>query len=148
MCCSLAFMVQRGWPMLPVRGDGMAGLCFLWLLGNVLLYCAYAAVALLLVGLTRNMATALSGWGCLRARPGFCGRPFPIDGAPLLARCGIGSPFSSRLCKTRCRHALHGRTCKPHALVFGRTAAVYPDSFGRALALPPSRQHTQCLGQR
>ncbi|MEN9465442.1 MAG: hypothetical protein RL217_1623 [Pseudomonadota bacterium] len=80
-----------------VRGDGMAGSVLLWLLGNVLLYSAYAAVALLLVGLTRNMATALSGVGLFAGTSlAFCGATFPIDGAPLFARVWHTlSPFSS-----------------------------------------------------
>lgn len=80
-----------------VRGDGMAGSLLLWLFGNVLLYCAYAAVALLLVGLTRNMATALSGVGLFAGTSlAFCGATFPIDGAPLFARLWHAlSPFAS-----------------------------------------------------
>src|SRR5690554_2512303 len=70
-----------------IRGDGVPGSLIALLLGNVLLYCAYAALALLLAALAPDMSTALSGVGLYAGTSlAFCGATFPIDGASLFAR--------------------------------------------------------------
>ncbi len=70
-----------------IRGDGVPGSLIALLLGNVLLYCAYAALALLLASLAPDMSTALSGVGLFAGTSlAFCGATFPIEGASLFAR--------------------------------------------------------------
>lgn len=70
-----------------VRGDGVPGSLTALLLGNVLLYCAYAAFALLIAALAPDMSSALSAVGLFAGTSlAFCGATFPIDGATLFAR--------------------------------------------------------------
>lgn len=70
-----------------IRGDGVPGSLIALLLGNILLYCAYAAMALLFAALAPDMSTALSGVGLYAGTSlAFCGATFPIDGASLFAR--------------------------------------------------------------
>ena len=59
-----------------LRGDGVVGSLGLLMLGQPLFYLACAAVALLFVGLTRDMGTALA----------FSGATFPVVDAPLFTR--------------------------------------------------------------
>ena len=70
-----------------LRGDGVAGSLGLLLLGQPLFYLACAAVALLLVGLTRDMGTALSAIGLsIGTALAFSGATFPVVDAPLFTR--------------------------------------------------------------
>lgn len=70
-----------------IRGDGIAGSITALLLGQFLMYCAYAAFGLLVTGLIKNMGTALSGVGLYAGTSlAFCGATFPIEGASLFAR--------------------------------------------------------------
>lgn len=65
-----------------VRGDGIAGSVFMLMLGYATMYAAYIGVALLFVGATRNMATALSLTGIYTGVAlAFSGGTFPITGA-------------------------------------------------------------------
>jgi len=67
------------------------------LAGQLLMYCAYAAIGILLTGVTRNMATALSAVGLYAGTSlAFCGATFPIEGSALFARVWhYLLPFSS-----------------------------------------------------
>ena len=80
-----------------IRGDGIPGSLSALLLGNVLLYCSYAAIALMIAALAPDMSSALSGVGLYAGTSlAFCGATFPIDGASLFARIWHHSiPFSS-----------------------------------------------------
>lgn len=70
-----------------IRGDGIAGSLWVLLVGQLLMYSAYAAIGLMLSGLVRNMGTALSGVGLYAGTSlAFCGATFPIDGASWFAR--------------------------------------------------------------
>lgn len=70
-----------------LRGDGVAGSMGLLMLGQPLFYLACAAVALLLVGLTRDMGTALSAIGLsLGTALAFSGATFPVVDAPVFTR--------------------------------------------------------------
>ncbi|MDO4682418.1 MAG: ABC transporter permease [Lautropia sp.] len=70
-----------------VRGDGIAGSAVVLMLGYAALYLAYAAMAVLLVGLTRNMATALSLTGMYTGVAlAFSGGTFPLIGGPLFTQ--------------------------------------------------------------
>jgi len=70
-----------------LRGDGVAGSLGLLLLGQPLFYLACAAVALLFVGLTRDMGTALSAIGLsIGTALAFSGATFPVVDAPLFTR--------------------------------------------------------------
>src|SRR5690554_3336949 len=70
-----------------IRGDGIPGSLTALLLGNVLLYCAYAAIALMIAGMAPDMSSALSAVGLYAGTSlAFCGATFPIDGASLFAR--------------------------------------------------------------
>lgn len=70
-----------------LRGDGIAGSVVALLLGQFLMYCAYAAFGLMVTGLIKNMGTALSGVGLYAGTSlAFCGATFPIEGASLFAR--------------------------------------------------------------
>src|SRR5690554_6278786 len=80
-----------------IRGDGIPGSLTALLLGNVLLYCAYAAIALMIAGMAPDMSTALSAVGLLAGTSlAFCGATFPIEGASLFARIWHHSlPFTA-----------------------------------------------------
>lgn len=80
-----------------IRGDGLPGSLTALLLGNILLYCAYAALALVLASLAPDMSTALSAVGLLAGTSlAFCGATFPIEGASLFARIWHHSlPFTA-----------------------------------------------------
>lgn len=70
-----------------IRGDGIPGSLGILFLGQALMYCAYAAIGMMLAGVIRNMGTALSGVGLYAGTSlAFCGATFPIDGASLFAR--------------------------------------------------------------
>jgi ABC-2 type transport system permease protein len=70
-----------------LRGDGVAGSLALLMLGQPLFYLACAAVALLFVGLTRDMGTALSAIGLsIGTALAFSGATFPVVDAPLFTR--------------------------------------------------------------
>ncbi|MCX2919462.1 ABC transporter permease [Stenotrophomonas rhizophila] len=70
-----------------VRGDGIAGSTLLLMLGQPLFYLACAAVALLFVGLTRDMGSALSAIGLsIGTALAFSGATFPVVDAPLFTR--------------------------------------------------------------
>lgn len=70
-----------------LRGDGVAGSLALLMLGQPLLYLASAAVALLFVGVTRDMGTALSAVGLsIGTALAFSGATFPVIDAPLFTR--------------------------------------------------------------
>ena len=70
-----------------LRGNEVHGSASLLVLGHVLLYAAYASMALLLIGATKTMGTALS-LATLYAGTSlaFSGATFPIEGASLFAR--------------------------------------------------------------
>lgn len=73
--------------MAYVRGDGVAGSLVLLMLGQPLLYLASAALALLFVGVTRDMGTALSAVGLsIGTALAFSGATFPTIDAPLFTR--------------------------------------------------------------
>src|SRR5690554_5579687 len=70
-----------------VRGDGIPGSLTALLVGSFLLYCAYAAFALLFAAVAPDMSSALSAVGLFAGTSlAFCGATFPIDGASLFAR--------------------------------------------------------------
>ncbi|HAI45231.1 MAG TPA: ABC transporter permease [Stenotrophomonas sp.] len=70
-----------------LRGDGVAGSVWLLMLGQPLFYLACAAVALLFVGLTRDMGTSLSAIGLsIGTALAFSGATFPVVDAPLFTR--------------------------------------------------------------
>jgi ABC-2 type transport system permease protein len=70
-----------------LRGDGIAGSLTLLMLGQPLFYLACAAVALLFVGLTRDMGTSFSAIGLsLGTALAFSGATFPVVDAPLFTR--------------------------------------------------------------
>ncbi len=70
-----------------VRGDGIAGSALLLMLGQPLFYLACAAVALLFVGLTRDMGSSLSAIGLsIGTALAFSGATFPVVDAPLFTR--------------------------------------------------------------
>ncbi len=70
-----------------VRGDGVAGSLVLLVLAQPLLHAASAAYAVLFVGLTRDMGTALSTVGLtLGTALAFSGATFPVIDAPLFTR--------------------------------------------------------------
>jgi len=70
-----------------LRGDGIAGSALLLMLGQPLFYLACAAVALLFVGLTRDMGTSLSAIGLsIGTALAFSGATFPVVDAPLFTR--------------------------------------------------------------
>lgn len=73
--------------MALLRGDGIAGSALLLILAQPLFYLACAAVALLFVGLTRDMATSLSAIGLsIGTALAFSGATFPVVDAPLFTR--------------------------------------------------------------
>ncbi|QIO87455.1 ABC transporter permease [Stenotrophomonas rhizophila] len=70
-----------------LRGDGVAGSLLLLLLAQPLFYLACAAYAVLFVGVTRDMGTALSVVGLsLGTALAFSGATFPVIDAPLFTR--------------------------------------------------------------
>jgi len=70
-----------------VRGDGVAGSLVLLVLAQPLLHAASAAYAVLFVGLTRDLGTALSTVGLtLGTALAFSGATFPVIDAPLFTR--------------------------------------------------------------
>lgn len=70
-----------------IRGSGVAGAVAVLMLGQALMYLAYAAIALLLVAATRNMASALSMAGLYAGTSlAFSGATFPLQGAPWFTR--------------------------------------------------------------
>jgi len=70
-----------------LRGDGIAGSALLLMLAQPLFYLACAAVALLFVGLTRDMGTSLSAIGLsIGTALAFSGATFPVVDAPLFTR--------------------------------------------------------------
>lgn len=73
--------------LVVIHGNGVAG-GFIWLLlGQALMYLAYAAIALLFVAVTRNMASALSVAGLYAGTSlAFSGATFPLQGAPWFTR--------------------------------------------------------------
>lgn len=76
----LAYLAQ-------VRGHGLAGSAGLMVLGQVLLFAACAGIALLFVGLTRDMGTSLSLVGLyVGTAMAFSGATFPVFDAPLFTR--------------------------------------------------------------
>lgn len=82
-----------------IRGGGIAG-AFVWLmLGQMLLYLAYAAIALLFVAVTRNMISALSMAGLYAGTSlAFSAATFPLQGASWFTRLWSAlSPFTAYL---------------------------------------------------
>lgn len=70
-----------------LRGDGIAGSALLLMLAQPLFYLACTAVALLFVGLTRDMGTSLSAIGLsIGTALAFSGATFPVVDAPLFTR--------------------------------------------------------------
>lgn len=70
-----------------VRGDGIPGSLTALLLGNVLLYGAYAGFGLLIAATAPDMSSALSAVGLFAGTSlAFCGATFPIDGASWFAQ--------------------------------------------------------------
>ncbi len=70
-----------------IRGGGVAGGMAWLMLGQALMYLAYAAIALLFVAVTRNMASALSMAGLYAGTSlAFSGATFPLQGAPWFSR--------------------------------------------------------------
>ncbi|HNP65844.1 MAG TPA: ABC transporter permease [Woeseiaceae bacterium] len=70
-----------------IRGGGVAGGMVWLMLGQALMYLAYAAIALLFVAVTRNMASALSMAGLYAGTSlAFSGATFPLQGAPWFSR--------------------------------------------------------------
>lgn len=70
-----------------VRGDGIAGSVRMLMAGYGMMYLAYASVAVLMLGLTRNMATALSLTGMYTGVAlAFSGGTFPLIGGPLFTQ--------------------------------------------------------------
>lgn len=70
-----------------VRGSGVAGSAGWLVLGQALLYLAYASIALLFVGITRNLASALSLAGLYAGTSlAYSGATFPLQGASWFAR--------------------------------------------------------------
>lgn len=79
--CALQGVAGMVW-LAVVRGHGVHGSVAMLLLGQGALYLASVAVALLFVGLTRNMGTALSLTTLyVGAALAYSGATFPIDGA-------------------------------------------------------------------
>lgn len=80
-----------------LRGNGVHGSVVMLLLGQSALFAAYAAIALLLVGLTRNMGEALSIANLFAGTAlAYSGGTFPIDGAPKFAAVWNGIvPFAT-----------------------------------------------------
>ncbi|MGC4029411.1 MAG: ABC transporter permease [Steroidobacteraceae bacterium] len=69
-----------------IRG-GAAGSAALLVAGQAAMYLAYGAIALLLVGGTRNLGTSLSLTGLYAGTSlAFSGAAFPVQGAPLFAQ--------------------------------------------------------------
>ena len=73
--------------LVAVHGQGVAG-GFIWLvLGQAVMYLAYAAIALLFVAVSRNMVSALSMAGLYAGTSlAFSGATFPLQGAPWFTR--------------------------------------------------------------
>ncbi|MDB5765390.1 MAG: hypothetical protein JWQ61_204 [Collimonas fungivorans] len=70
-----------------IRGAGVTGSVLILLLGYLLMLAAYAGVALLFVGATRNMGTALSLTGIYAGTSlAFSGGSFPVLEAPVFVR--------------------------------------------------------------
>lgn len=70
-----------------IRGGGVAGSAPMLVAAQAAMYLAYGGIALLLVGATRNMGTALSLTGLYAGTSlAFSGATFPIQGAPLFAQ--------------------------------------------------------------
>lgn len=70
-----------------LRGGGLADGFGLLMLGQALMYLAYAVIALLLVGATRNMASALSMAGLYAGTSlAFSAATFPLQGASWFTR--------------------------------------------------------------
>ncbi len=70
-----------------IRGSGVAGGVAWLMLGQALMYLAYAAIALLFVSVTRNMVSALSMAGLYAGTSlAFSGATFPLQGAPWFTR--------------------------------------------------------------
>lgn len=73
--------------LVAIRGSGMGGGMAWLMLGQALMYLAYAAIALLLVAVTRNMVSALSMAGLYAGTSlAFSGATFPLQGAPWFTR--------------------------------------------------------------
>ncbi len=70
-----------------IRGGGVAGGVVWLMLGQALMYLAYAAIALLFVAVTRSMISALSAAGLYAGTSlAFSGATFPLQGAPWFTR--------------------------------------------------------------
>lgn len=70
-----------------VRGDGVQGSLLLLLLGTVLLYLSYAALAVMFIAVLKRMTDAFSLIGLyVGTAVAFSGATFPVDGAPLFAK--------------------------------------------------------------
>ena len=84
---ALAAFSANGWPV--------AGNVGILVVAHVLLYVAYAGIAVLFVGLTRKMMMSLSLIGVYAgASLAFSGALFPTDGAPLFTRIfSVMTPF-------------------------------------------------------
>ena len=80
-----------------LRGNGIHGSVVMLLLGQSALFAAYAASALLFVGLTRSMGEALSLANLFAGTAlAYSGGTFPIDGAPKVAAVWNGIvPFAT-----------------------------------------------------
>lgn len=73
--------------LVVIRGSGVTGELFWLILGQALMYLAYAAIALLFVAVTRNMASALSMAGLYAGTSlAFSGGTFPLQGAAWFTR--------------------------------------------------------------
>lgn len=70
-----------------LRGDGVQGSLSLLLIGTVLLYLSYAALAVMFIALLKRMVDAFSIIGLyVGTAVAFSGATFPIDGAPWFAK--------------------------------------------------------------
>lgn len=70
-----------------VRAEGVSGSATLLILGQLLMYLAYAAVALLLVGVSKNMGSALSLVSLYAGTSvAYSGVTFPLEGGSMFAR--------------------------------------------------------------
>jgi ABC-2 type transport system permease protein len=80
-----------------LRGDGVRGSVVMLLLGQALMYSAYASIALLLVGATKIMSTALSVVSLYAGTSlAFSGTTFSVKGATLFARFwNLALPFTA-----------------------------------------------------
>lgn len=132
-----------------LRGDGVAGSFAMLAGGYLAMYLAYAAIGLLLVGLTRNMATALSLSGMYAGVSlAFSGSTFPVIEASTFAQVwsrllpytayvklqaqqiDIGSPFTVSLWQIGAMLLFVVVAGIPGFVAFGR-AARDPASWGQ-----------------